>query len=70
MAIDKLEQELIAEVADFHKFPQKAMSVRRNGESVVMVSTPSVKITPNKTGDGLVIEVKKNAKDETLHLPW
>lgn len=69
MMLEKIDKELLKQTADLHKVPQGAYNIRKNGESVSRNTTENISIETNKTGDGIVVSVKPNTKNESVHIP-
>ena len=69
MILDKIDKELLAQTANLHEVPQGAYNIRKNGESVLRNTTENIAIETNKSGDGIVVTVKPNTKNESVHIP-
>lgn len=66
--MDKIDLELLKQVADLHSIPVGAYNIRKNGQSEGRNSTANILITNNDKG-GLVITVKPNTQKESVHIP-
>ena len=66
--MDKIDSELLQQVADLHEIPIGAYNIRKNGKSVGRNSTENVIVTSNENG-GLVITIKPNTVRESVHIP-
>lgn len=66
--MDKIDFELLQQIADLHKVPEGAYNIRKNGQSDGRHSTENIIITNNDKG-GLIIEIKPNTKKESVHIP-
>lgn len=69
MMLNEIDKELLKQTADLHQVPQGAFNIRKNGESVARNSTTNISIETNKAGDGIVVMVKPNTKNESVHIP-
>lgn len=66
--MDKIDSELLKQVADLHDIPVGAFNIRKNGQSEARNSTENILIRTNDKG-GLVIEIKPNTQKESVHIP-
>lgn len=66
--MDKIDSELLQQVADLHEIPVGAYNIRKNGKSAGRNSTENIIITSNENG-GLVITIKPNTIRESVHIP-
>lgn len=67
--MDKIEKNLLKEIASLHDIPEGAFSLRKNGEGVARNSTEHIIITPKEEKSGIDIRVIKGTKNESLHIP-
>lgn len=67
--LSQIEKELLIQVAELHKIPSGAYSLRKNGESMGLGSTKDIEIVPKKDKSGIDIFVKPNTKGKSMHLP-
>lgn len=67
--MNKISKNLLLSVADLHEIPAGAVSFRENGESKVLNSTANIIITKKTDKIGIDVEIKKNTKNESLHIP-
>lgn len=65
----KIEEELLKVTSDLHQVPAGAYNIRKNGESVARQSSKNIEITTNEKNNGLVIKIKKNTTNESVHIP-
>ncbi len=65
--MDKIDAELLEQVADLHTIPVGAFNIRKNGESEARNSTENIEITSQN--GGLVINIKPNTVKESVHIP-
>ena len=69
MAIDRIQADLLQQVADIHKVPEGAYSLRINGQLEGKNSTENVSIVKKEDKPGIDIYVKAGTKNESLHIP-
>ena len=69
MAIDRIQADLLQQVADIHKVPEGAYSLRINGKLEGKNSTENVSIVKKEDKPGIDIYVKAGPKNESLHIP-
>lgn len=67
--MDKIESELLEQIADFHGVPQGSFNIRKNGESVARESTKDIEIVSKKDKSGIEIYVKAGVKNKSVHIP-
>ena len=67
--MNKIEKDLLKEIADLHSIPEGAYSIRKNGESFQKNSTAEIEIVPKTDKKGIDIIVKPNVKGKSVHIP-
>lgn len=67
--MDKIDKELLSQIADFHKIPQGSFNIRKNGESVDRKSTKDIEIVSKKDKSGIDIIVREGVKNKSVHIP-
>lgn len=67
--MDKLEEALLAEVADLHALPTGAYNLRRNGESVGSRSTENIEVVPKSGRPGIEVHIRPHTQNESVHIP-
>ena len=67
--LDKIEKQILAEVADLHSIPEGAYNIRANGQAVARNCTANIDITPKDDGTGIDIHIKPGTKHESVHIP-
>ncbi len=67
--MDKLDKELLSQIADFHTIPQGSFNIRKNGESLDRKSTKDIEIISKKDKSGIDIIVKEGVKNKSVHIP-
>ena len=68
LSMEKIDFELLEQIADLHKIPEGAYNIRKNGASEGRNSTESISITTSEKG-GLKIEIKDGTKNQSVHIP-
>lgn len=66
--MNKIDAELLQQVADLHEIPLGAYNIRSNGASAGRNSTENIEISSSEQG-GLIITVKPNTVKESVHIP-
>ena len=69
MKFNKIESDLLAQVADIHKVPLGAYNIRKNGEGIARNSTSEIEIIQKKDKPGIDIIVKSNVVGKSIHIP-
>ena len=69
MELTDEEKQIFCEVADVFEIPEGAYNFRVNGKSVGRKSTDHINVEPKKDKSGLDIHIKKNTKNEQVHIP-
>jgi len=67
--MERIDMELLSATAGLHEIPQGAYNIRKNGESVGRSSTANIQIENNESKDGIVVKIKPNTKNESVHIP-
>lgn len=67
--MNSIVKNLLHTVAGIEGSPPGAYSLRIDGKSAGLFSSPSISITPKEDGTGIDVRVKPGTKDETMHLP-
>ena len=67
--LNKLESALLMSIADIPGVTQGAFSLRKNGKSVVVNTTPNINIVPKKDVAGIDIFIRADTKGESVHIP-
>ena len=69
MKFDSITTNLLEKIADLHKIPDGAVSIRRNGKGEFIRSTPNIEIVKKSDGTGINIYVHKTCQNEACHIP-
>lgn len=67
--MDKIEQQLLEQVAGLHDVPQGAYSVRINGKLSGKNTTENIDIIPKDDQPGIDIRIRPGTKNESIHIP-
>ena len=67
--MDKIEKNLLKEIADIEKTPQGAYNLRTNGKKIERKTTANIDIVSKPDKDGIDIIIKENTKNESVHIP-
>ncbi len=67
--MDKIQENLLGQIADIHKVPAGAYSLRINGQLHGKNSTENIQIVKKEDKPGIDIYVKAGTKNESVHIP-
>ncbi len=67
--MDKLEKNILAEIADLHEVPAGAYNIRLNGASEMRNTTANINIVSKEDKSGIDIYVAPGTKNESVHIP-
>ncbi len=67
--MDKIQERILAEVADLHKVPEGAYNIRTNGQSSLRNTTANIDIVSKTDVSGIDIKIKSGTKKESVHIP-
>lgn len=67
--LNKIDKELLSQVADLHDIPQASYNIRKNGKLLKHSSSDEVQIIPKKNKEGIDIIVKNDLKNKSIHIP-
>ena len=67
--MEKIDQELLEQIADMHSIPQGSYNIRKNGELAGRNSTENIEIVTKTDKSGIDIIIKPNTKNESVHIP-
>lgn len=67
--MDKIQLDLLEQVAGIHKVPEGAYSLRINGQLHGKNSSENIEIVPKTDKSGIDIYIKAGTKNESLHIP-
>ena len=67
--MDKITLNMLTQIADLHKVPEGAFSLRENGKSAQIKSSENILITKKTDRPGIDITVKPGTKNESCHIP-
>ena len=69
MKLDKIQLNLLEQVADLHEVPAGAYNIRTNGTSAGRSTTANIDIVSKEDKDGIDIIIKPGTKKESIHIP-
>lgn len=68
--LDKIQMQMLTEVADLHGIPEGAYNIRVNGEKAGRNTTANIDIATKTDGkSGIDIRIKPGTKNESVHIP-
>ena len=67
--MDKIQERILAEVADLHGVPEGAYNIRANGKMAGRASTANIEITGKTDVSGIDIRIKDGTVRESVHIP-
>lgn len=67
--MNKIDKDLLLEIAGIHKIPEGSYNIRKNGESIARSSNADIEIATKKDKSGIDIIVKPNVKNKSVHIP-
>ena len=66
---DKIQERILAEVADLHSVPSGAYNIRANGQTASRNTTANIDIVTKEDKNGIDIRIKSGTKNESVHIP-
>ncbi|MBQ8522181.1 MAG: SufD family Fe-S cluster assembly protein [Clostridia bacterium] len=67
--LNKIDKELLSQIADLHTIPQGSFNIRKNGKLVSRSSNEDIQIVSKNNKEGIDIIVKKDIKNKSVHIP-
>ena len=67
--IDKIELNLLREIAGLHGIPEGAYNIRLNGQSEGRANSANITIESKKGVSGIDVYIKPGTKNESVHIP-
>ena len=67
--LNKIDKELLQQIADLHGIPQGSFNIRKNGKLLSRNSSDDIEITAKSDKDGIDIVIKPGVKNKSLHIP-
>lgn len=67
--MEKIDKELLSQVAGLHEVPKGAYNIRKNGDSGGRRSTENIEIITKDDKSGIDIIIKPGTKNESVHMP-
>ena len=67
--MDKIQQTLLAQIADLHGVPEGAYNIRSDGATAARATTANIDIVTKTDKQGIDIYIKPGTKNESMHIP-
>ncbi len=67
--MEKIDKELLEQVADLHEVPKGAYNIRKNSSSAGRNSTANIQIISKEDKPGIDIKIASGTKNESVHIP-
>lgn len=67
--LDKIDSDLLAQIADLHEIPSGSFNIRKNGTSVARASTADIEIVSKSDKSGIDVIVHDGVKNKSVHIP-
>ncbi|MBQ4332641.1 MAG: SufD family Fe-S cluster assembly protein [Clostridia bacterium] len=67
--MDKIEKNLLEQIADLHEVPQGAYNIRANGQMAGRNTTENIDIVTKTDKPGIDIIIQPGTKNESVHIP-
>ena len=67
--MDKIEKNLLEQVAGLHEVPAGAYNIRSNGKISGRNTTANIDIITKEDKQGIDIKIKPGTKRESVHIP-
>ncbi|NCB50277.1 MAG: SufD family Fe-S cluster assembly protein [Clostridia bacterium] len=67
--MDKIQEALLAQVADLHGMPEGAYNIRSDGTTSARNTTANIDIVTKTDKQGIDIIIKPGTKNESMHIP-
>lgn len=67
--MEKIDKDLLAEIAGMHEIPTGAYNIRKNGGGVARNTTANIDIVTKQDKPGIDIIVAPGTKNESVHIP-
>ena len=67
--MDKIQENLLAEIAALHGIPEGAYNIRANGQLAGRNCTANIEISTKTDKPGIDIKIKPGTKNESVHIP-
>lgn len=67
--LNKIDKELLAQIADLHDIPQGSFNIRKNGKLIGRESNDDIQIVPKTDKEGIDIIINPNVKNKSVHIP-
>ena len=67
--LNKVDKELLQQIADLHSIPQGSYNIRKNGQLVSRVSNSDIEIVSKQNKSGIDVVVASGTKNKSVHIP-
>ena len=67
--MERVDSNLLKEIADLHEIPAGAYNIRKNGETLSKSTTANIDIVKKEDKPGIDIIVAPGTKNESIHIP-
>jgi Fe-S cluster assembly scaffold protein SufB len=67
--LNKIDKELLSQIADLHEIPQGSFNIRKNGKLAGRMSSEDIEIVPKTDKEGIDIIIKGGIKNKSVHIP-
>ena len=67
--MNKIDRDLLLQIADMHSIPEGSYNIRKNGESIERNCNSDIEIVSKKDKSGIDIIIKKDVKNKSVHIP-
>ena len=67
--MDRIEKDILLEIAELETLPKGAYNIRSNGKSDLRNTTSNIDIITKTDKPGLDIKIKDGTKNESVHIP-
>ena len=67
--LNKIQKDLLEQIAGIHEVPQGAYNIRMNGEGAGRNTTENIDIVTKTDKPGIDIIIKPGTKNESVHIP-
>ncbi len=67
--LNKIDSDLLAQIADLHDIPSGSYNIRKNGASIARESTADIEIVPKSDKSGIDVIVHPGVQHKSVHIP-
>lgn len=69
MKLNNIETNLLDAIANIKDIPEGALNIRKDGQALARSSSSNISITSMSDKPGMVVEVKSDTVNESVHVP-